>query len=78
MSDRRDPNRETQAGYDERVRREIEAEWDAIDSAEDHWDGCEPTGSCDQCDVNLYPGDDFGGLCSQCAWWEAMAEGDDS
>ena len=65
MSDQRDPNRATQAQYDERLRREIE----------DDDDG-QPTGSCDNCDCNVYPGDDYGGLCSQCAWYLAQSEGE--
>ncbi len=69
MSDR-NPNAETQAQYDERVRREVEAAWAEIDDAagyEDDW--CEPVGSCESCDSNLYEGDDYDGLCSQCAWY---------
>jgi len=42
---------------------------------DDEWDwggealNAEPIGSCDECGCNLYPdGDDYGGLCDQCAW----------
>jgi hypothetical protein len=31
-------------------------------------DPAEPTGSCDLCGSNLYPGDDWDGLCNGCAW----------
>ena len=34
----------------------------------------EPTGSCDECGVNLYEDDDDGsGLCDQCGWRAAQA-----
>ena len=33
----------------------------------------EPTGSCDNCDTNLYEDDDYGGLCGQCYWFIHMA-----
>ncbi len=37
------------------------------DDWEDVYDD-EPTGSCEECDINLYRDEDYGGLCSNCAW----------
>lgn len=34
----------------------------------DEDDACEPVGSCDWYGTNLYPHDDWDGLCNQCAW----------
>ena len=31
-------------------------------------DPSEPIGSCDECGCNLYPDDEWDGLCNQCAW----------
>ncbi len=37
-------------------------------------DYSEPTGSCDECGVDIYA-DDIGGLCDQCQWYAEMGEG---
>lgn len=50
------------------------APWDEGGEGDDDWDDNEPTGSCDNCDSNLYRDDDYDGLCSQCAWWAEQAE----
>lgn len=34
---------------------------------DDYYDQ-EPIGSCEWCSVNLYPDDEYDGLCDQCAW----------
>lgn len=39
-------------------------------------DDCdEPSGSCEWCGTNLYPEEDYDGLCSQCAWHADLSEG---
>jgi len=45
-----------------------ETDCDYDDDYADEWND-EPTGSCDNCDTNLYADDDYGGLCGQCYWW---------
>lgn len=32
-------------------------------------DTAEPVGSCDECGGDLYPDDDYDGVCGQCSWW---------
>lgn len=44
------------------------AEFDPRDYDDDDWDDNEPIGSCDLCGCNLYPDDDWDGLCNQCSW----------
>lgn len=55
------------------------AEFDPRDYDDDAWDECdEPIGSCEFCGTNLYPDDDWDGLCNQCAWsCEQNRGGDD-
>ncbi len=54
---------------DEQVcRPQIEDDYDIADCLdyEDRYQ--EPCGSCDECGTNLYPDEDYDGLCDQCAW----------
>ncbi|HEY1186924.1 MAG TPA: hypothetical protein VGE74_04670 [Gemmata sp.] len=37
-------------------------------------DDNEPVGSCDNCGGNLYPDDDWDGLCNSCAWHAEQGE----
>lgn len=69
MSDPFDPNRETRAEYDERIRREAEDDFG-------YHDCDEPVGSCDWCGSNIYD-DDCDGLCDQCAWHAGQGDGCD-
>lgn len=49
---------------------------DACEDPEDDELG-EPVGSCDQCGVNIYEGEDDGsGLCDQCQFWVSQGRGD--
>lgn len=77
MTDSFDPNRETRAEYDERVREDIDGSWDDFDHDDlDADERCEPVGSCDECGSDIYD-DDWNGLCEQCAWHAEQGEGCD-
>ncbi len=66
---------------DDKIQQEYEDDHDA-DGPDDAWDDdgewCnEPIGSCDNCECNLYAGDEWDGLCNQCAWLLQMSEDDE-
>lgn len=56
---------------------ELDFDDDGIDEWDDYGpydeDDGEPVGSCDNCDLNIYPSEDDGsGLCDQCQWYAAQ------
>lgn len=49
---------------------DYDAGWEEFEprDCDDDWGDNEPIGSCDLCGTNLYPDDEWDGLCNQCSW----------
>lgn len=53
---------------------QIDGDWS--ETFDEFDDDMEPVGSCDDCGVNIYAEENDGsGLCDQCQWYIAQANG---